>query len=77
MSHLSQMIGDAEWPRTLLAIGFFTILVGVAIGAATNGSPVAQYFALLGLLPIGTGAIGLVVQRLLRFRNTRHVSSEQ
>ena len=77
MSYISQTFAHAEWPRTLLAIGFFTILVGVAVGAATDGSPVAQYFALLGLLPIGAGAIGLVVQRLLRFWGAQRISSPE
>lgn len=59
------------WPRTLLAIGFFTIVLGVVIGAATQGSPVARYVALAGLIPIAIALVGFVVQGLGRIRNGR------
>jgi hypothetical protein len=49
-------------PRTLLAIGFFTIVLGVVIGAATEGSPVARYVALAGLVPIAAAMVVFVVQ---------------
>jgi hypothetical protein len=57
------------WPRTLLAIGFLTIMVGVVVGAATEGSPVAKYIALLGLMPIAASLIGFVLQALGRLRS--------
>ena len=51
-------------PRTLLAIGFFVILAGVVIGAATEGSPVARYVAMAGLLPIAAAVVAFVLEAL-------------
>jgi len=60
-----------SWPRMLLAIGFFTIVAGVVVGAATQGSPVARYVALAGLIPIVIAIVGFVVQSLGKARNGR------
>jgi hypothetical protein len=72
-----RVMANTEWPRTLLAIGFVTILAGVAIGAATDGNPAARYVALAGVLPISAAVVGLVVQRLLRFWDVRRTAPER
>ncbi len=60
------------WPRTCLAIGFFMIMIGVVIGAASEGSSVARYVAMAGLIPIVVGIIGLVVEKATgKIRNGR------
>jgi hypothetical protein len=59
------------WPRTLLALGFFTIMVGVVVGAATEGSPAARYIALAGLIPIAAAVVGFAAQTLGKLRNGR------
>ncbi len=59
------------WPRSCLAIGFFMIMVGVVVGAASEGSPIAKYIALAGLVPIAVGIIGLVIQKLGNLGNGR------
>ncbi len=64
--------GGMGWPRTCLAIGFFMIMIGVVIGAASEGSAVAKYVAMAGLIPIVAGIIGLVVEKATsKLRNGR------
>jgi hypothetical protein len=64
MSEMAATDKKMGLPRTLLAIGFFTIVLGVVIGAATEGSPVARYVALAGLVPIAAAAVAFIVQFL-------------
>jgi hypothetical protein len=60
-----------SWPRILLALGFFTIMVGVVVGAATEGSVWAKYIAVAGLVPIAAALGGFLLQSLGRLRNGR------
>ncbi len=53
-----------SWPRRLAMIGFFLVLVGVAVGAASKSGPgdVPKAIAFAGLAVIAIGAIwGIIV----------------
>ncbi len=63
------------WPRTCLAIGFFLIMIGVVVGAASDGSPAAKYIAMTGLIPIAAGITGMVIQKLRHLGNGRQPAS--
>jgi len=51
-------------PRALLAAGFMVIMLGVGIGAATDGSPWAKYIALGGVGLIGISILATVVEKI-------------
>jgi len=52
-------------PRALLAAGFMVIMLGVGIGAATDGSPWAKYIALGGVGLIGISIVATVVEKII------------
>jgi uncharacterized membrane-anchored protein len=56
-----------------LAIGFVVCVVGVMVATVTQGSPAGRYVMLGGLVPIGVGGLGVLVQRL----RTRERRGEQ
>jgi hypothetical protein len=64
------------WPRTLLALGFFTIMAGVVVGAATEGSALAKYIAIAGLIPIAAALIGFLLQGVGKLRNGRQPATK-
>ncbi|HSB69158.1 MAG TPA: hypothetical protein VLT62_07500 [Candidatus Methylomirabilis sp.] len=51
-------------PQWMLSIGLLMMVVGVMIGTIAQGSPVARYVAVSGVVPIAIGGIGVLVQRL-------------
>lgn len=52
------------WPRALLAAGFMVIMLGVGIGAATDGSPWAKYIALAGVGTIGLAIVAAIASKI-------------
>lgn len=72
---MSQMNAQLGWPRALLAVGFFMIMAGVVVGAATDGNPVAKYVAIGGVLPIAAALVGSLMQRVMRFRSALRLRS--
>ncbi len=50
--------------RGVMAAGFMIIMLGVGIGAATDGSPWAKYIALAGAVAIGVSIVLTIVEKL-------------
>jgi hypothetical protein len=61
------------WSRTLLAVGFFMVMVAVVIGAATDSRGVARYLAVAGALPMAVGLAGVLLEAVVRRWARRHV----
>ncbi len=51
-------------PQILLAIGFFTMVLSAMVGTLAQGSAAPRYVAIVAVLFIAAGAVGVLVKKL-------------
>lgn len=72
---VDKMDEKMSWSRRLLAIGFITIMGGVVLGAATDGSVWAKYVAIAGLVPIAGSMVVFAVETVMSKMGSRQTAS--